>query len=111
MQRSLGMIFLGHRRPERGHHRIPHELLDRAADTLDLSRHRIVEAIQQHSCPFGVLGVPQFSRADQVGEKHRDELAFLRGRRCRVHRSGAGGAEACVSVEAGAALRTDHGPL
>jgi len=108
MQRALRMVLLRRRRPERGHNGVSHELLDRPANTLDLSGHRFVEAVEQGPRPLGILPSRELRRPDQVGEEDGHELALCRGRRYRLHRGGTGRAEACVDGEAGATLGTDH---
>src|SRR5439155_1507624 len=46
MERALGVVFVRRRSAERSHHRVTDELLDRAARPLDLSLHRVVEAVE-----------------------------------------------------------------
>ena len=110
VQSPLGVVLVRRRSAEAGHHRIAGELLHRPAGTIDLGRHRLVEADKESARALGVRRAGELRRADKVSEENRRQLALFRRRR-RIHRRGAGGAEACVSVEAGAALRTDHGPL
>ena len=88
MQRALGVVLLRRRRPERGHDRVSHELLDSPTDALDLCRHRFVEAVEQRACPLGILRIRELRRPDQVGEEHGHELALLGGRQ-QQRRTGA----------------------
>ena len=57
--------------PKAGHHRVAGELLDRPAGTLDLGRHRLVEADQKCASALRVRGGGEDSRADQVREDDR----------------------------------------
>ena len=78
LQRPLGVILLGGRRTEHGDDRVADELLDRSAAERDLRRHRVVEAVEQVACMFGIERRAELRRADEVGEQDRRELALHR---------------------------------
>jgi hypothetical protein len=77
VQRPLGMILERSRRAEHRHDPVSGELLDRATRPLDLLHHGVVEALETDSNPLGILVARKSSRADEIGEQNRDELAFL----------------------------------
>ena len=74
MQRPLGVVLVRLGNAEDRHHRVARELLDRAAGAADLVRHRVVEPLQQHPRPLGVLLLAERRRADEVGEEHGGQL-------------------------------------
>ena len=76
VQGPLDVVLLCGRDAERGHDRVPGELLDGAAGSLDLVGHRVVEAIEQHARALGVLRGAERRRADEVGEQRGGELAL-----------------------------------
>ena len=73
----LRMILERHGRSEDRHDRVARELLDRAARSLDLLRHRVIEALETDPYPLGILVAGKRGRADEVGEENRDELSLL----------------------------------
>src|SRR5262245_16178246 len=56
VERPLGVVLMGGGNTEHCHDGVADELLDGAPRLPDLGRHRIVEAVEQCSRPFGVLG-------------------------------------------------------
>ena len=54
MQGALGVVLQGLRRPERGHHCVARELLDRSPRLLDLRAHRVVEPLQPSPRPLRI---------------------------------------------------------
>ena len=103
VQRPFGVVLLRCGRAEGSHHRVADELLHGAAGPLDLSRHRLVEAVEHRPGALGIQGICQRSRAHEIGEEHRHELALL-ARRGGLGRRGADRTEARVSGKVGAAL-------
>ena len=78
------MVFERFRRAERGHDRIPRELLDRPSCRLDLGGHRVVEALQPGAGALGILVAGGRGRVDEVGEEDGGELRSVRRRMAEV---------------------------
>ena len=78
MQRPLGMVFERSRCSECRHHGVARELLNRPAGALDLVCHCVVEALEEDTRAFRILGTRQRRRADQVCEHHSRQLPLLR---------------------------------
>src|SRR5439155_10800618 len=73
----LGVVVVGHRSAEHGHHGVAHELLDGAFEPFDLATDRVVVRPKRgpdvlRIGPLGPGGEP-----DQVAEQDRDDLSFL----------------------------------
>ncbi len=77
MEGTFGVVFQRRRSAESGHDRVADELLDGAARGLDLGLHGVVEALEERPGPFRILRRRERGRADEVGEQHRRQLAFL----------------------------------
>jgi len=81
--RALGIVLVRGRGAEERHHRIADELLDGAAEALELAAQvRVVRSEQ----PAHVLGIELLGaggEADEIGEEHRHDLALLARRRGR----------------------------
>jgi hypothetical protein len=71
------MVFLRRRCTEGGDHRVADELLDCSTGVSDLTRHRVIEAIEQCACALGILRVRECRRSNQVGEEHSGQLPLL----------------------------------
>jgi Adenylate and Guanylate cyclase catalytic domain len=104
-ERSLGVVLLGGGRTEHGHDGVAGELLDSPAGLPDFRRHGFVEAVEERSRAFGVLGVRKGGGADEVSEKDGRQLAFDAARG-RLDRLSARGAEPRCGGNRGAALET-----
>lgn len=79
MQGSLGMVLVCGGRAEGRHDRVSGKLLDRTSGSHDLLRHGLIEALEHGPGPLGILGSPELSGADEVGEEHRCNLALVDG--------------------------------
>ena len=92
--RALRVVLVRGRRAEDGHHRVADELLDDAAELLDLCTDGREIRRKQVAHVFGVEPLGAAGRADEIGEEDGDDLALL-ARRLRLHRDrcAAGGAE------------------
>ena len=91
---ALRIVAVRGRSAEDGHHRVADELLDDAAEGLDLRPHRLV--VRAEDRPH-VLRVELFGagrEADEVDEHHADDPALLARRRFLGERSSAREAEA-----------------
>ena len=75
--RPRGVVLVDVRQPEHRHHGVADELLGLAAERTQLLGHGVVEAAEHLPCALGVEALRERGRLDQVGEEHRDELAFL----------------------------------
>ena len=75
--RPLGIVAVGDRRAEHGHHGVADELLDHAAVLVDpASDHRVIELEGVADVlRVGVIGLR--GELDEIDEQHRDELSFL----------------------------------
>jgi hypothetical protein len=92
----LGVVLVRNRCAEDGHHRVPDELLDRSAETLNLQFHARVVRPQARTDILGIGLLGSRGEADQVDEQDRDDLSLLRPRpRGLVDRGTAGPAESC----------------
>ncbi len=104
----LGVVLVGHRGAEHGHHAVADELVQGAAEPLDLGPQPGVVGAQQGADVLGVGLVGAGGEADQVAEQHGDDLALQPGRPGRGQRGAAGPAEAeavGVVLPAGRAAR------
>ena len=73
----LGVVLVRQRRAEDGHHRVADELLDRAAEVLELlPEARLVRPEQPHDV-LGVHLLGTGGEADEVREEYGDDLALL----------------------------------
>jgi len=84
---AFGVVLVRDRRAEDGHDGVADELLDRAAEALDLPAQSRVVRVQKvaHVLRVGALGTR--GEADEVAEEDRDDLALLHlGRRLRGQR-------------------------
>ena len=81
---ALGVVLVRDRRAEDGHHRVPDELLDRAAVALDLLPQARVVRADARADVLGVGGFRGRGEADEVAEEHGHDLALLLHRSCRL---------------------------
>ena len=84
--RPLGIVAVGNRRSEHGHDRISDELLDRAAERLDLVPHSSEVRREDRAHVLGIEPLRAGGEPDEVGEEHGDDLPLLGqsalGRQC-----------------------------
>ena len=73
----LRIVLMRDRRAEHGHDRIPDELLDRAAEALQLRAHATVIRPQERADVFRIHPLGTRGEADEVAEEAGDELALL----------------------------------
>ena len=104
--RALGIVLVRDRRAEDRHHGVADELLDRAAEALDLAGDALVVRAERGADVLGVGPVGAGREADEVDEEHGDDLALLAARR-RLERRAAGEAEARALRVLLAAVRAD----
>ena len=76
----LGVVLVGPRRPEDAHRRVTDELVERAAEPLDLLFRDLVERHEDAPNVLGVGAVAVLGEPGEVGEHDRDESPFLEGR-------------------------------
>ena len=72
--RALGVILVGDRRAEHGHHRVADELLDGAAVPLELGAELCVIGRKCRPDVFRVESLCLRGRADEIGEEDRHDL-------------------------------------
>src|SRR5262249_44849451 len=70
------VVFMGERRPEKGHDSVAHDLIHHALVAVDGLHHPLEHRIQDFSRLLGVAVGKQFHRALEVSEKHRHLLAL-----------------------------------
>ena len=73
---ALGVVLVGDRRPEDGHDPVAGEFVDRPLETVDGVGEDREEALHDPAPLLGVLLLGHVHRAHDVGEQHRDQLAF-----------------------------------
>ena len=83
---SLRIVLVRDRRAEQRDHRVADELLDRAAEALQLGSEADVVGREPRSDVLRVHVLGLRGRADDVGEEDRDQLPLL-GRRLRSERA------------------------
>jgi hypothetical protein len=70
------MVLVCGGRSERSYDRVADELLHGAARSFDFRCHRVVEAIEQEPCSFGVLLGAELGRADEIRKQDRRQLSL-----------------------------------
>ena len=107
---ALRVVLVCDRRAEHGHDGVPDELLDRAAEALELGAHAGVVRLQQATHVLRVHPLRARGEADEVAEEAGDDLALLARRSLSCERSPARRAEARVLRVLAFAVRADlHG--
>ncbi len=95
--RALGIVLVRDRGPEDSHDRVADELLDRAAEALQVAAEPLVVRSQDRAYVLGIEPLRAGGRADEIGEDDGDRLALLSGRAGHDVESGtARVAEPCV---------------
>ena len=92
---ALGVVLVGDRRAENGHHGVTYVLLDYAAEPLDLVAHARVVRLERRVV-LRVGGIGFGGEPDEVDEDDRDDLALGLLRRPRRERRRAGETEPCT---------------
>ena len=106
--RAERVVLGGDRDAEHGHHRVAHELLDRAAVALEDHARGLVVAPHEGAQRLRIGAVADRGRAGQVAEQDGDDLPHLARRRRRGERCAARRAEAEVGGALAPALSTDR---
>ena len=108
---ALGVVLVRDRGAEDRHHGVADELLDRAAEALELVAEPSVVRAEQRAHLLGIHLLGARGEADEVGEEHRHDLALLEPRLLgRLERRAARVAEAgSLRVLLAAARARDHG--
>jgi hypothetical protein len=99
---SLRVVLVRHGRAEEPHDRVADELLDRAAEALDLRAHARVVGGEARMDVLRIELLGRRRRADDVGEERRDDFPLLlgHGRNGRDGCRDRGGAERRSALEA-----------
>jgi hypothetical protein len=87
--RPLGVVLVRDRRAEHRHHGVADELLDRAAEPLELLPQPPVIRPDPRPHVLGIDSVRSRREADQVAEQDGDDFPLLPGRRCLGQRRAA----------------------
>ncbi len=72
----LGMIFMGDRRAEKGHHPISGELVDRPFVAVDLIHENLETPVHDCVNVFRIEFLGQGAKPGHIGEHHGDDLAL-----------------------------------
>jgi hypothetical protein len=75
--RPLGVVLVGHRRAEQGHHGVADELLHRSPEAFQVGPEALVVGGEHTSDVLDVQALGPAGEADQVAEQHADPLALL----------------------------------
>ena len=75
--RALGIVLVRDRGAEDGHDRVADELLDRAAEALELGANACVVGLEQPPHVLRVHALGARGEADEVAEEAGDDLALL----------------------------------
>ena len=110
-QGACGVVLVCGRHPERRHHGVADELLDRPALGLDLLAHRLRVGLHHLAEPFGIEALAELGRPGDVGEHDRDEPPLLPGASGGRHRLPARGAEGRIGRQRRAARGARRGEL
>ena len=78
--RALGVVLVRNRGTEHGHHGVADELLDRAAEALELVAQPRVIRPEQRAHLLGIHALGARGKADEVGEEDGHDLALLEPR-------------------------------
>ena len=70
------MVFMGQGRPKEGHYAVAHHLVDGALIAMHRGHHAFQHGIKQLAGLLRITVGQQFHGAFEVGEEHRDLLAF-----------------------------------
>jgi len=90
---ALRVVPVRERRPEDAHHGVADELLDDAAERLDLAAHPIVLRREHRADVLRVETLRADREADEVDKDHRDDATLLAWDGLRAQRCTAGEAE------------------
>ena len=108
--RPLGVVLVDHRRAEDRHDRVADELLDRAAEALDLVLDARVVRAERRADVLRIGPIGARREPDEIDEEDGDDLALLlRGRGAERRRAGAAEAEA-VGILLAAPWADEHAP-
>src|SRR5207247_9083088 len=106
---AFGVVLVGDRSTEHGHHRVADELLHGPPEPFDLALQEVVVEAEGRTDVLGIGVVRTCREPDQVDEQDRDDLAFLRtGGRPLAERCAAGRAEPRVLGVLLTAARASH---
>jgi len=83
--RPQGVVLVGVRHTEHGHHRVADELLDDAAVPLDRSTHRVVPAQEERAQRLGVEALAEPGRVGEVAEEDRHSFPRRGGSGAHPH--------------------------
>ena len=78
--RALRVVLVSYGSAEERHDRVADELLDRAAEALEVPAHPLEERREQRAHVLRVEALGARRRADEVAEEHGDDLPLLAGR-------------------------------
>ena len=75
-ERTLGMVFMGDRRPEERHHPVAEELVDRALVAMNRTQDDLERAVHHRVDVLGIELLRHRREARHVREHHSDALSF-----------------------------------
>ena len=91
---TIGVVLVGDGRPEEGDDGVAENLVDAAAEGLDLAHEGLEVRLDEPGHGLGVEVLGERCVADEVGEQHGDDPAFLDRDRRTLHGSPARRTEA-----------------
>ncbi len=104
--RPLGVVLMRDRGTKQGDDRVPHDLVDLAAERLDVGDQPFEASVDEVLHVFGIRGLGEGGEAHEVGEHHRGNPPLVGS----LHQTvAASRAESGVVGRAGTARRTGHG--
>jgi hypothetical protein len=74
---AFGVVLVGNRGPEHGHHGVADELLHGSSEPFDLPLQEVVVEAEGRANVFGIGTVRTSREPHEVDEQDRDDLAFL----------------------------------
>ena len=74
---AIGVVLVGDGRPEQGDDGVAEDLVDAAAEGLDLDDERLEVRLDEPGDGLRVEVLGECRVADEVGEQHGDDTAFL----------------------------------
>ncbi len=105
--RALGIVLVRDRGAEQGEDRVADDLVDLAAVGVDVGHEPLERVVDDVLHVLGITGLREAGEADEVGEEHGDDTAFVRA---PLERGATGRAEACTLHQRGPARRARHEP-
>ena len=89
----LGVVLVAHRRAEQGDDGVADDLVDAAAERVDVVDEALEAPVDDALHLLGITALGQRGEADEVGEQHRGDAALVRARGVQRHARSSGRTE------------------